>query len=195
MNVQPPSMVPTYELHTPRLVLRRWREDDLEPFAALNADPLVMRHFPAPLTRTESDRLVDAFEAEFAAQGWGRWAVERRDSGDFIGFVGLTVPRRALPFMPCVEIGWRLAAAHWHQGYATEAARAALAFGFERLRLSEIVSFTALANRPSRAVMERLGMADRGEDFDHPALPEGHPLQRHCLYRLDVARWRADRPV
>lgn len=195
MDVPAPPPTPTHELRTPRLRLRRWRDDDREPFAALNADPLVMRHFPAPLTRGDSDRQVDAFEAEFALQGWGRWAVERCDSGDFIGFVGLTVPRRALPFMPCVEIGWRLAAAHWHQGFATEAARAVLAFGFEHLGLPEIVSFTTLGNHPSRAVMERLGMVDRGEDFDHPALAEGHPLRRHCLYRLDAARWRNTRPA
>jgi RimJ/RimL family protein N-acetyltransferase len=190
MDVPSPSPTPTHELHTPRLWLRRWRAEDRQPFAALNADPAVMRHFPAPLTRDESDRLVDAFEAELAARGWGRWAVQRLDTGAFIGFVGLTVPRRALPFMPCVEIGWRLAAAQWHQGFATEAARAALEFGFRTLALDEIVSFTAVSNRPSRAVMERLGMVDRGEDFDHPALAEGHPLRRHCLYRLAAERWR-----
>lgn len=187
-------------LQTPRLVLRPWEDADRAPFAALNADPDVMRHFPSVLTREASDRSIDAWNADFARRGWSNWAVVlRTDAGDaggdappagtFIGFVGLTIPWRTLPFTPCVEIGWRLARAHWHRGYATEAAREALRFGFERLALDEIVSFTALTNTPSQAVMQRIGMLDSGEDFDHPALPEGSPLRRHCLYRLGRERW------
>ncbi|MDC6168027.1 GNAT family N-acetyltransferase [Paucibacter sp. XJ19-41] len=172
-------------LNTARLLLRPWRDSDRAPFAALNADPEVMEFFPALQSREQSDASIDLWTAQFAERGWSNWAVELRDSAAFIGFIGLSVPRRQLPFSPCVEIGWRLARAHWGQGLATEGARAALAAGFEQLGLAEIVSFTALTNLRSRAVMERLGMrSDSAEDFDHPALPEGHALRRHCLYRL-----------
>jgi RimJ/RimL family protein N-acetyltransferase len=182
------------EMRTARLWLRPWQERDRAPYAALNQDPEVMRHFPALQDRAASDASIDAWQAQFAGQGWSNWAVERLDSGAFIGFVGLTRPRRALPFGPCVEIGWRLARAHWHRGFATEAARAALDVAFERIGLDEIVSFTAVPNAPSQAVMRRIGMVcDRSEDFDHPALAAGHPLQRHVLYRIDRARWAAAR--
>jgi RimJ/RimL family protein N-acetyltransferase len=181
--------VPPIEVTTPRLVLRQWRDADRDDYAALNADPEVMRYFPALQSREQSDRSIDLWSQELAQRGWSNWAVALRESDAFVGFVGLTVPRRALPFMPCVEIGWRLARAHWKQGYATEAARAVLRVGFERAGLAEIVSFTALTNRPSRAVMERIGMVDTHEDFDHPALPEGHELRRHCLYRITRAAW------
>jgi RimJ/RimL family protein N-acetyltransferase len=172
------------ELATDRLRLRQWREADRAPLAAISADPLVMEFYPAPSTREESDAAIDRWRAQIADQGWSNWAVEITQSRELIGFAGLTVPRRVLPFSPCVEIGWRLARAHWGKGYATEAARAALAFGFDQLALDEIVSFTALVNRRSRAVMERIGMTDAGEDFEHPAVPEGHPLRPHCLYRI-----------
>ena len=180
---------PTPLLSTARLRLRDWTDADRAPFAALNADPEVMRYFPATLPRDASDRGIDAFRASFATRGFGNWAVERCDTGELIGFVGLSVPVRPLPFMPCVEIGWRLARAHWHQGFATEAAQAALRFGFEDLGLQEIVSFTTLSNAPSRAVMERLGMQNAQQDFEHPGVPEGHPLRPHCLYRLPRVRW------
>jgi RimJ/RimL family protein N-acetyltransferase len=173
-----------HEFETARLRLRQWHESDREPFAALNADPLVMRYFPSQLSRAESDRLIDLIQADLTERGWGLWAVEVQATAQFIGFVGLSVPRRALPFMPCVEIGWRLAQSAWGHGYATEAAKQVLAVGFVQLGLAEIVSFTSLLNQPSRAVMERIGMQNANEDFDHPALPEGHPLRRHCLYRL-----------
>ncbi len=180
-----PAVPEPIEFATPRLRLRAWRDADRAPFAALNADPLVMRHFASTLTREASDRSIDAWQAELEQRGWSNWAVELAQGGEFIGFVGLSVPRRAeLPFMPCVEIGWRLARAFWGCGYATEAARATLQVGFERIGLREIVSFTSLINRPSRAVMERIGMRDSGEDFDHPALPEGSALRRHGLYRI-----------
>ena len=156
------------ELETPRLLLRQWRDQDREPFAAMNADPAVMEYFPTLQGRTASDSSIDAWMSQFATNGWSNWAVEVRASGEFIGFVGLSVPRRALPFSPCVEVGWRLARAHWGNGYATEAARAALSVGFERLALPEIVSFTAVGNQRSRAVMERIGMRNANQDFEHP---------------------------
>ena len=169
---------------TERLVLRQWRESDLEPFARLNADPEVMRYFPAPLSREQSDAMVDRLSGHIEAEGWGMWALERRDTGEFIGFTGLGVPRQVLPFQPCVEVGWRLAATAWGHGFATEAAREALRVGFDELGLTEIVSFTAVPNMRSRAVMERLGMVrDAAEDFDHPAVDVGHPVRRHVLYR------------
>ena len=177
------------EFETARLRLRQWREADREPFAALNADPAVMEFFPALLSREASDKSMDASQAKLSEQGWGLWAVERRDSGAFIGFTGLSAPVRQLPFTPCVEIGWRLARAHWGCGFAGEAARAALRAGFTRAGLNEIVSFTTLLNLRSRAVMERIGMTNANEDFDYPSLPEGHPLRRHCLYRLKKAEW------
>jgi RimJ/RimL family protein N-acetyltransferase len=172
-------------LRTERLVLRPWRDADLAPFAALNADPEVMRYFPATLSRAESDAVAGRIRESFAARGFGNWAVEVPGVTPFAGFVGLSVPRFDAPFMPCVEIGWRLARACWGKGYASEAARAALDFGFASLKLPEIVSFTVVANLPSRRVMERLGMRhDPSGDFDHPVLAAGHPLRRHVLYRL-----------
>lgn len=178
------------EFDTPRLRLRQWREDDLTPFANLNADPEVMAHFPAPLERPASDALARRCQALIAERGWGFWAAELKESGQFIGFVGLHTPIAELPFAPCVEVGWRLARAHWGRGLASEAARAALTVGFERLELAEIVSFTALGNLRSQAVMERIGMHRTDEDFDHPAVPSGSPLRAHCLYRLDRNSWQ-----
>lgn len=169
---------------TERLLLRRWQDSDRALYAEMNADPRVMEFFPGLQSRETSDASIDAWSAAIAAGGFGNWAVERRDTGEFIGFVGLSVPKRALPFMPCVEIGWRLAASHWGQGYASEAARRALRIGFEQFGLEEIVSFTAVVNHRSRAVMERIGMRDANEDFEHPALPPGHRLRPHCLYRV-----------
>lgn len=177
------------EFDTERLRLRQWRASDREPFAAMNADAEVMRFFPSTQTREASDRSVDLWQSEIAGRGWSNWAVELKLGGECIGFIGLTVPWRKLPFTPCVEIGWRLARAHWQRGYATEGARAALRVGFTQLGLDEIVSFTAAVNLPSRAVMERIGMANANEDFEHPAQVEGSPLRTHCLYRLPRARW------
>ena len=180
------------ELRTPRLLLRQWRETDLEPFAALNADPATMRHFPAPLTRDQSDALAERERALIEAHGWGLWAVELCKTETFVGSVGLAEPRFTAHFTPAVEVGWRLAREHWGNGYATEAARAALSFGFETLGLTEIVSLTTVANEPSRRVMERLGMNhDPADDFEHPLLPAGHPLRAHVLYRLPQVAWRA----
>lgn len=177
-------MAPLPELQTARLRLRLWRLDDRKPFAAMNADPNVMAYFPAALSELESDALIAHVEAGFQQRGFGFWAVEVPHVTMFAGFIGLSVPRFETHFTPCVEIGWRLAAAHWNKGYATEGAQAALAFGFETLQLNEIVAFTTVANAPSRRVMEKIGMIhDAADDFDHPLLPEGHHLQRHVLYR------------
>lgn len=182
----PPSLA------TERLLLRPWRKTDRDPFAALNADPRVMAFFPGILERASSDALAERIEGHFAERGFGLWAVEVLGGEPFVGFVGLSVPRFESHFTPCVEIGWRLAVAAWGKGYASEAARAALAHGFGPLGLEEIVSFTVAANRRSRAVMERLGMTRRAEeDFDHPSLPAGHALRRHVLYRLTRRRWSA----
>jgi RimJ/RimL family protein N-acetyltransferase len=172
-------------LETQRLKLRRWCSGDREPFAELNADPEVMEHFPAVLSRTQSDDLIEAIEAGFEVRGFGLWALETRGGGEFIGFTGLSVPAFEAHFMPAVEVGWRLARSAWGKGYATEAARAALAFGFDEVGLEEVVSFTVPGNRRSRAVIERLGMShDPAGDFDHPGLPAGHPQRHHVLYRL-----------
>lgn len=179
-------------IRTERLVMRRWKDSDREPFAQLNADPRVMKHFPALLERDVSDALADEIEARMAINGWGFWAVELQTSGEFIGFVGLNPGHAALPFAPCVEIGWRLAFAHWGRGYAQEGARAALAFGFENLELDEIVAFTALSNSRSQALMQRIGMQENvASRFDHPSLPADSPLRAHCLYRESRLAWKA----
>jgi RimJ/RimL family protein N-acetyltransferase len=171
------------ELRTDRLVLRRWLPSDREPFAALNADPRVMEYLPGVLSRAESDAFVERIEQHFAGLGFGLWAVEIPGTAALAGFVGLAVPQFSAHFTPCVEVGWRLAAEHWGHGYAAEAARAALAFGFSEAGLREIVSFTVPENLRSRRVMDRIGMShDPADDFDHPTLPEH--LRRHVLYRI-----------
>ena len=182
-------MTPLTELQTDRLLLRRWQPADLAPFAALNADPSVNEYLPGPLSREQSDELATRIDANFDRDGFGLWAVEIRNVTPFIGFIGLSVPRFESRFTPCVEIGWRLSAAHWGCGYATEGARAALAFGFDVVGLREVVSFTVPANMRSLRVMEKIGMKrDPAEDFDHPSLPERHELQRHVLYRIACPR-------
>ena len=164
-------------IRTERLVLRPWREEDKEPFAALNADPVVMEHFPSTMTREESDAFADYNIATIAERGWGLWAVD--PGTGFIGFVGLNEPR----FRPGVEIGWRLARDAWGHGYATEAARAVLAFAFDELGLDEVISFTSTTNVRSQRVMERIGMThDPADDFDHPNVADER-LRRHVLYR------------
>jgi RimJ/RimL family protein N-acetyltransferase len=172
-------------LRTERLILRRWTDADRSALAEMNADPEVMKHlYPGALSRAETDAMVDRIQEHFAARGFGFWALEVPGIVPFAGFVGLAVPRFTAPFTPCVEVGWRIARAQWGQGYATEAARTALAFGFDELGLDEIVAFTVPANTRSRRVMEKLGMTrDPHDDFEHPFLPEGHPLRAHVLYR------------
>jgi len=174
-------------LRTPRLLLREWRDDDLEPFAAMSADPEVMRHLVPYPRRAAIDDWVAVARAHWHAYGFGQWVVEIPGKAAFIGVVGLSRVRFALPFAPAVEAAWRLARPYWGMGYAFEAARAAVDVGFDRLGITEIVAFTVPANQASWRVMERLGMTrDPAEDFDfnHPRLPPGHPLRRHVLYRI-----------
>lgn len=185
------SQVPV--LRTDRLVLRGWREADREPFAAMNADRQVVAHLAGPLTREESDAFVDRIEAQWRDYGWGLWAIELADGAPFIGYVGLW-PAPFLDRDPPLEIGWRLASAHWGRGYVTQAARAALRFAFEVLRLPRVHSFTVPQNERSWRVMERIGMSRVPDgDFDHPRVdPQRHPhLVRHVLYTIERAEWEA----
>ena len=183
-------MTPVTTLRTPRLLLRGWQEEDREPFAALNADPEVMEYLPSTLTREQSDAFMDQVAARLEEQDHGLWALEVRATGAFIGYAGLANPSFEAAFTPCTEVGWRLARDAWGHGYATEAAHTALRVAFGTLGLAEVVSFTAVGNARSRAVMARLGMShDPAEDFEHPSLPEGHPLRRHVLYRLTRQEW------
>jgi ribosomal-protein-alanine N-acetyltransferase len=168
---------------------------DREPFAALNVDPAVMEYFPAPLSRRGSDHLIEMIENGFEQRGFGLWAVEVRATETFIGFTGLSEPSFESHFTPAVEIGWRLAREAWGEGYAAEAARASLAFGFEEIGFDQIVSFTSAENMRSRAVMERIGMTrNPHDDFDHLGLPDDHPLGRHVLYRIDSVSAAEGRP-
>ncbi|MGN6300437.1 MAG: GNAT family N-acetyltransferase [Angustibacter sp.] len=177
------------ELRTDRLLLRRWRPDDLAPFAALNADPAVMEHFPGLQDRTTSDASVDRFEQHLDAHGWGFWALERLDTGEFIGFTGLNTVPSDLPVSPGIEVGWRLARAHWGLGFASEAARVALRVAFEGLGAAEVVSFTSHANARSQSVMRRIGLRRRPDaDFDHPRFPTW-PGRRHVVYAVTARQW------
>lgn len=180
----------TPEVTTDRLRLRGWRETDRDDFAAMNADPAVMEHFPSLLDRTASDAFMDRIINGWVAEGLGLWAVERSADGRLLGFTGLSRPTFETHFAPAIEVGWRLRRDAWGHGYATEAATASAAYAFGVLALVELVSFTVPANQASRRVMERLGMThDPADDFDHPRLPEGHPLRRHVLYRLARSAW------
>lgn len=178
------------EFDTARLAFRPWQDRHRAPLAAMNADPEVMRFVPSTTTAEQTNAGIDIRAGQFAEHGWSNGAVERLDSGEFIGFIGLSVPRRLLPFSPCVEIGWRLQRTAWGHGYATEGARACLHLGFTQLGLDEIVSFTSLLNRPSVAVVEGIGMRNAHADFEHPAVPQGSPLRPHCLYRITRAQWQ-----
>lgn len=180
----------TVGLTTARLRLRLWREDDRAPFQRINADPRVMEFMPGVLDAHTSDMVMNRILRHFDRHGFGLWAAELRSNGAFIGFIGLSVPNFDATFMPAVEVGWRLAADYWGRGVATEGARAAMRYGFETLGLESLVSFTVPANLRSRRVMEKLGMMhDPRDDFDHPGLPEGHPLRRHVLYRIHCEQW------
>lgn len=177
-------------IETPRLILRPWQEEDLEPFAQLNADSRVMEYFPGLKTRAESDSSIKFMSDHIEKYGWGFWATSLKQTGEFIGFIGLEHVDFQAPFTPAVEIGWRLAFDYWGKGYATEGAIASLKYGFEKLNLNEIISFTVVQNMRSRAVMERIGMHhDPKDDFDHPKLAPGHSLRRHVLYRLKRIEW------
>lgn len=181
-------------IQTERLILRQWEEKDFAPFAALNADPRVREYFVSVLSQQESDQMIKSFQAEIEKRGWGLWAVSLVADDRFIGFIGLNVVDQTslpAPFSPAVEVGWRLAYPFWGKGLATEGALACLQYGFETLGLQEIVSFTAVQNQRSRAVMERIGMHHHmQDDFDHPKVPEGHHLRRHVLYRLEAQEWQ-----
>ena len=173
-------------LTSARIQLRLWRDEDFPAFAALNSDPRVTEYLLRSLSREESDSLANRIREGFARRGLGLWAVEVIGVADFIGFVGLSVPRFEAHFTPCVEVGWRLAYDYWGFGYATEGARMALEYGFCEAGLEQIVSFTVPANQRSRRVMEKIGMTRSSEDdFEHPLVPEGHPLRRHVLYRMN----------
>ena len=186
--------MPVPELTTERLLLRGFTDADRAPFAALNSDPRVMEHFPKPLTPDESDGFVDRIGQRWTEDGAGLWAVERRADACFLGFVGLVPEPSGMPHSPCVEIGWRFAAEAWSRGYATEAARAAVRFGFQELGLGEILSWTVPANLASRRVMERLGMThDPADDFDHPRHLDDDRIRRNVLYRLPREHWLASR--
>jgi len=168
-------------LRTDRLVLRQWSDADRESFGAMCADTEVMRFFPTTLTEEQADAFIDRASLHIAECDWGLWAVERE--GVFLGFTGLAVPTFESDFLPGVEIGWRFARHAWGHGYATEAARAALAYAFDVLELDEVLSFTTVENAKSRAVMDRLGMT-HVSDFDHPNIEPRHPQRPHVLYRL-----------
>lgn len=181
------------EIKTERLILRQWTESDLKPFAELNADRRVREFFPKVLTRQESDGFVKIFSDHIKQYGWGFWAACLIETGEFIGFIGLETVNLAVPFTknPTVEIGWRIAHKHWGKGYATEGALKALEYGFQTLKLEEIVSFTVVQNIRSRNVMKKIGMHhDAKDDFDHPNLPEGHPMRRHVLYQISLQEWQ-----
>ncbi|MEM9385555.1 MAG: GNAT family N-acetyltransferase [Pseudomonadota bacterium] len=177
-------------LRTPRLLMRQWREEDRAVVIAMGENQQVMAHYPSTLTPEQSRAVWQRLFDGIAARGWGLWATERVDTGELVGFVGITPPRHRTPYDPCIEIGWRLLPAHWGQGFATEAAQGALRFGFEELALEEILAWTTLGNKRSQAVMERLGMARDRQTFEHPAIPAGSPLREHCVYRLRASRWR-----
>ena len=187
-------MTTTTTLTTQRLILRPWREDDLEPFAALNADPEVMRFFPRLLDREQSDAMAHRIGSRVADEGWGLWAAEVKDGAPFIGFIGLQPIPFEAHFTPALEVGWRLDKAHWGRGYAPEGARAALDHAFGVLGYDEVVSMTTPANLPSQRVMQKLGLTrDPADDFDHPNLPEWEH-KRHVLYRIRREAWLAARP-
>jgi RimJ/RimL family protein N-acetyltransferase len=172
-------------LETERLLLRRWKDSDREPFAEMNADPRVMEFFPSCLTREESDALLETIESHFDNRGFGLFATELKAENKLIGFIGLHVATFQAHFTPCIEIGWRIAPPYWGKGLATEGSREVIRFAFDRLRLESLVSFTVPENVASRRLMEKLGMTcNPADDFDHPRLPPGHRLRRNVLYRL-----------
>ncbi|GLR08228.1 GNAT family N-acetyltransferase [Mixta theicola] len=178
-------------LETNRLILRQWRKEDYSVYAKLTSDPEVMRYFPSPLSEEQSFKQADTLKSKIAKKGWGFWAVELKESKEFIGFIGLNTvdADSGIPHAPMIEVGWRLLATHWGKGYATEGAKRAIQYAFEELEATEIYSFTALVNKPSQRVMIKSGMQNIGEDFDHPKLTPGDELARHCLYRINREEW------
>jgi RimJ/RimL family protein N-acetyltransferase len=186
------------EIQTKRLKLRQWQPRDYEPFAQLNNDPEVMAYYPSTLNEKESTAFAQKLALLISKRGWGFWAVELVSDKNFIGFAGLHEPEASLPFTPCTEIGWRLSKQYWGNGYATEAARAALQFAFDTLMLEEIVAFTSPLNVKSKAVMERLNMVNAAKNFNHPTIPEGHKLREQVLYNITRTQWtekKVDRDI
>ena len=178
------------EPETRRLKLRQWQKKDYLPFAKMNADADLMKYFPSTLNKQESDAMADKIRTLIKTQGWGFWAVEIKEKGEFIGFTGLHKPQDNLPFLPCVEIGWRLAKEHWGKGYATEAAKAALEVAFYKLHIEQLYAFTAIQNNRSQAVMQRLYMINTNKNFEHPKVPKKSGLKEHVLYKLTKKRWK-----
>ena len=180
----------TLTLKTERLILRQWLQSDYEQFAALSADPEVMKYYPNTLNKKKSYEFAQKCENLISMKGWGFWAVELKNNNEFIGFVGLHNPETNLPFSPCTEIGWRIAKSYWGYGYAAEAGNASLKYAFEKLKLIEIVSFTTLSNTKSISVMKKLNMVNTLNNFNHPSMPCGHVLQEHVLYKITNEKWR-----
>lgn len=181
----------THEMQTDRLLLRQWKEEDRQPFSALNNDPLVMRYFPRTFTQAESDRFIDEQIKHLSLNDWGAWAVECLETGEFIGFVGFSRPA---PWHPCagnIDVGWRLGRRFWGHGYATEAARQALQVGFESIGFDQVVAFTSRCNLPSLSVMRKIGMQLDAEGFLHPRIENENPLRDHAVYRLSRTEWQA----
>ena len=182
-------------IETERLYLRQWQASDFVVFAAMNADPEVMKYFPKLLSATVSDIIANKCQQLIEENGWGFWALSLKEGSDnndaFIGFVGLNQTHAEMSFAPCVEIAWRLRKEYWGQGYATEAARASLDFAFSELALDEVVAFTAVINQRSQLLMARIGMTDTQDNFYHPALESNHPLAEHVLYKITRQQWQA----
>ena len=176
---------------TERLILRSWKDSDYLPFFRINSDPDVMEYFPVLLSHKESDEMATEIQHRINKNGWGFWAVEEKKSKMFIGFVGLNQPTYELPFNPCVEIGWRLSRKFWGYGYATEAANSTMEYAFDILSLNEVVAFTPVSNKRSRAVMERLGMTNSCKNFNHPKVPNNSTLKEHVLYKITREQWQS----
>jgi RimJ/RimL family protein N-acetyltransferase len=179
-------------VQTERVILRQWRAEDRPIFAAINADPKVMKYFPSALSKSQSDALVDRVSNDINVSGWGFWAAERADTAEFMGFVGINYSADGLPFAPCVDIGWRLGSQHWGQGLATEAAQGAMAYAFTHTSVEKLVSMTPLANAASERIMQKLGMIKLAKTFLHPKVAQGHLLQEHVLYELSRDQWRSN---
>lgn len=179
-------------IETPRLILRQWENSDRDAFASMNADPRVMRYFTKALSRAESDEFLDRVSGLIKQKGWGFWAVEVKGEASLAGMVGLHEQTPDFTYPSCIEVGWRFVPERWGKGYAAEAARAALEVGFTRLEMEEIVAFTTVSNTRSQKVMRFIGMKNKGDIFQHPRVPEGHPLRTHVLYRLSNHEWKSD---
>lgn len=177
-------------VQTDRLVLRQWRAEDRPLFAAMNSDPQVMEYFPSTLSSLQSNALIDRFTTDIDESGWGFWAAERADTGEFIGFIGINYSADGLPFGPCVDIGWRLARSHWGFGFATEGAKAAMDYAFWQANLNRLISMTPINNTPSERVMKKLGMVKQKNNFMHPQVADGHALQEHLLYSITSKQWQ-----